>query len=150
MFSFSLSPSHPDMNPESPDYYMIGHCIDGRVLYPATGYLFLAWRTLVRSLGVVMETTPVTFEDVTIHRATILPKTGEEEERGMRTGRRQRSSSVFWQRWDLDVSMKRVKFVSLSGSVQLEVRLMPAPNKFEVSENGNLTVSGTFCPLILT
>ncbi|XP_046888952.1 fatty acid synthase isoform X1 [Hypomesus transpacificus] len=92
-----------DMNPESPDYYMIGHCIDGRVLYPATGYLFLAWRTLVRSLGVVMETTPVTFEDVTIHRATILPKTG---------------------------------------SVQLEVRLMPATNKFEVSENGNLTVSG--------
>lgn len=66
-----------DMNPESPDYYMIGHCIDGRVLYPATGYLVLAWRTLMRSLGTVMEQTPVTFEDVTIHRATILPKTGK-------------------------------------------------------------------------
>ncbi|XP_056152912.1 fatty acid synthase [Lampris incognitus] len=92
-----------DINPESPDYYMIGHCIDGRVLYPATGYLVLAWRTLMRSLGVVMETAPVTFEDVTIHRATILPKIG---------------------------------------SVQLEVRLMPATNKFEVSENGNLAVSG--------
>uniref|UniRef100_A0A8C9SU62 Fatty acid synthase n=1 Tax=Scleropages formosus TaxID=113540 RepID=A0A8C9SU62_SCLFO len=92
-----------DMNPESPDYYMTGHCIDGRVLYPATGYLVLAWRTLLRSLGAVMEQTPVTFEDVTIHRATILPKTG---------------------------------------SVQLEVRLMPATNKFEVSENGNLAVSG--------
>ncbi|XP_056626779.1 fatty acid synthase [Triplophysa dalaica] len=92
-----------DMNPESPDYYMIGHCIDGRVLYPATGYLVLAWRTLMRSLGTVMEQTPVTFEDVTIHRATILPKTG---------------------------------------SVQLEVRLMPATNRFEVSENGNLSVSG--------
>ncbi|XP_020494498.2 fatty acid synthase [Labrus bergylta] len=92
-----------DINPESPDYYMIGHCIDGRVLYPATGYLVLAWRTLIRNLGVVMETNPITFEDVTIHRATILPK---------------------------------------NGSVQLEVRLMPATNKFEVSENGNLTVSG--------
>uniref|UniRef100_A0A8C7S0I9 Fatty acid synthase n=1 Tax=Oncorhynchus mykiss TaxID=8022 RepID=A0A8C7S0I9_ONCMY len=92
-----------DMNPESQDYYMIGHCIDGRVLYPATGYLVLAWRTLVRSLGVVMETTPVNFEDVTIHRATILPKTG---------------------------------------SVQLEVRVMPATSRFEVSENGNLAVSG--------
>ncbi|XP_061081570.1 fatty acid synthase isoform X1 [Conger conger] len=92
-----------DMNPESPDYYMMGHCIDGRVLYPATGYLVLAWRTLMRSLGAVMEQTPVIFEDVTIHRATILPKTG---------------------------------------TVQLEVRLMPATNKFEVSENGNLTVSG--------
>ncbi|KAG7277018.1 hypothetical protein CRUP_001644 [Coryphaenoides rupestris] len=92
-----------DINPESPDYYMIGHCIDGRVLYPATGYLVLAWRTLTRSLGVVMDTTPVTFDDVTIHRATILPK---------------------------------------SGTVQLEVRLMPATNRFEVSENGNLAVSG--------
>ncbi|CAL8303726.1 unnamed protein product [Lota lota] len=92
-----------DINPESPDYYMIGHCIDGRVLYPATGYLVLAWKTLMRSLGVVMDTTPVTFDDVTIHRATILPKTG---------------------------------------TVQLEVRLMPATNKFEVSENGNLAVSG--------
>ncbi|TNN50607.1 Fatty acid synthase [Liparis tanakae] len=92
-----------EINPESPDYYMIGHCIDGRVLYPATGYLVLAWRTLVRSLGVVMDSTPVTFEDVTIHRATILPK---------------------------------------SGSVQLKVHLMPATNRFEVSENGNLAVSG--------
>ncbi|TRY87148.1 hypothetical protein DNTS_010214 [Danionella cerebrum] len=92
-----------DVNPESPEYYMTGHCIDGRVLYPATGYLVLAWRTLMRSLGMVMDHTPVTFEDVTIHRATILPKTG---------------------------------------SVQLEVRLMPATNRFEVSENGNLAVSG--------
>lgn len=92
-----------DINPESIDYYLIGHCIDGRVLYPATGYLVLAWRTLVKSLGVVMESTPVIFEDVTIHRATILPKTG---------------------------------------LVQLKVHLMPATNKFEVSENGNLAVSG--------
>ncbi|XP_061667276.1 fatty acid synthase isoform X1 [Syngnathoides biaculeatus] len=92
-----------NINPESPDYYLTGHCIDGRVLYPATGYLVLAWRTLVRSLGLVIDTTPVTFDDVTIHRATILPKTG---------------------------------------LVQLEVRFMPATNKFEVSENGNLAVSG--------
>lgn len=92
-----------DMNPESPDYYLIGHCIDGRVLYPATGYLVLAWRTLARSLGVVMEQTPVMFEEVTIHRATILPKTGV---------------------------------------IQLEVQLLPASGYFNVSENGNLTVSG--------
>lgn len=88
---------------ESTDHYMLEHCIDGRSLYPATGYLMLAWRTLMRSLGTVMETTPVTFEDVTIHRATILPATG---------------------------------------SVQLEVNLMPSTNKFEISENGSLCVSG--------
>ncbi|KAM8947762.1 fatty acid synthase isoform 2-T2 [Pelodytes ibericus] len=65
-----------DMNPDSPDTFINGHCIDGRVLYPATGYLVLVWKTLARSLGVVMEQTPVIFEDVAIHRATILPKTG--------------------------------------------------------------------------
>ncbi|KAG8446408.1 hypothetical protein GDO86_014021 [Hymenochirus boettgeri] len=92
-----------DMSPDSPDVFMNGHCIDGRVLYPATGYLVLTWKTLARSLGVVMEQTPVIFEEVTIHRATILPKTG---------------------------------------IVQLEVRLMPASRRFEVSENGNLTASG--------
>ncbi|MEQ2263754.1 hypothetical protein XENORESO_012245, partial [Xenotaenia resolanae] len=92
-----------EINSESSDNYLIEHCIDGRFLYPATGYLVLAWRTLVRSRGIGMETTPINFEHVKIHRATILPKTG---------------------------------------SVQLEVHLMPATNKFEVSENGNLVVSG--------
>ncbi|NXR52975.1 FAS synthase, partial [Hippolais icterina] len=92
-----------DVSPDSPDHYLIGHCIDGRVLYPATGYLVLAWRTLARSLGMVMEEMPVTFEDVTIHQATIIPK---------------------------------------KGSVQLEVKLMPASRFFEVSGNGNLAVSG--------
>ncbi|NXR62112.1 FAS synthase, partial [Rhadina sibilatrix] len=92
-----------DVSPESPDHYLIGHCIDGRVLYPATGYLVLAWRTLARSLGMAMEEMAVTFEDVTIHQATIIPK---------------------------------------KGSVQLEVKLMPASRFFEVSGNGNLAVSG--------
>ncbi|NWX15444.1 FAS synthase, partial [Aegotheles bennettii] len=92
-----------DVSPDSPDHYLIGHCIDGRVLYPATGYLVLAWRTLARSLGMSMEQIAVKFEEVTIHQATILPK---------------------------------------KGSVQLEVRLMPASHCFEVSGNGNLAVSG--------
>ncbi|KAG8129130.1 hypothetical protein E2320_015873, partial [Naja naja] len=92
-----------DVNPESPEHYLVGHCIDGRVLYPATGYLVLAWRTLARSLGTMIEELPVMFEDVTIHQATILPK---------------------------------------KGLTQLEVRLMPASQFFEVSGNGNLAVSG--------
>nr|XP_025034359.1 fatty acid synthase [Pelodiscus sinensis] len=74
--SSSASVYNIDMNPESSDYYLVGHCIDGRVLYPATGYLVLAWRTLARSLGITMEQMPVIFEEVTIHQATILPKKG--------------------------------------------------------------------------
>lgn len=53
------------------------HCIDGRVLFPATGYLCLAWKMLARALNQNMEEMPVVFEDVTLHQATILPKTGE-------------------------------------------------------------------------
>ncbi|TRZ14389.1 hypothetical protein HGM15179_012680 [Zosterops borbonicus] len=74
--SASASVYNIDVSPESPDHYLIGHCIDGRVLYPATGYLVLAWRTLARSLGMAMEEMAVTFEDVTIHQATIIPKKG--------------------------------------------------------------------------
>lgn len=53
------------------------HRLDGRVLFPATGYLCLVWRTLARALDRNTEQMPVAFEDVTLHQATILPKTGE-------------------------------------------------------------------------
>ncbi|XP_012511898.1 PREDICTED: fatty acid synthase [Propithecus coquereli] len=92
-----------DASPESPDHYLVDHCIDGRVIFPATGYLHLVWKTLARTLGLAVEQMPVVFEDVTIHQATILPKTG---------------------------------------TVPLEVRLLEASRAFEVSENGNLIVSG--------
>ncbi|XP_040386345.1 fatty acid synthase [Cygnus olor] len=101
--SASASVYNIDVSPDSPDHYLVGHCIDGRILYPATGYLVLAWRSLAQSLGMAMEQTAVMFEEVTIHQATILPK---------------------------------------KGSVQLEVRIMPASHCFEVSGNGNLAVSG--------
>ncbi|XP_068717598.1 fatty acid synthase-like [Montipora capricornis] len=92
-----------DISPSSSDQYLEGHCIDGRVLFPATGYLVLAWRTLAKSVGLLLEHTPVVFEDVTIHRATILPK---------------------------------------MGTVTLTVHVMPASNKFDVSEGESLVVTG--------
>ncbi|XP_059765124.1 fatty acid synthase [Balaenoptera ricei] len=92
-----------DASPETPDHYLLDHCIDGRVIFPATGYLFLVWKTLARALDQNMEQVPVVFEDVTLHQATILPKTG---------------------------------------TVALEVRLLEASCTFEVSESGNLIVSG--------
>ncbi|MCQ8063906.1 acyltransferase domain-containing protein [Salmonella enterica] len=92
-----------DASPESPDHYLVDHCIDGRVIFPATGYLCLVWRTLARSLGLSLEETPVVFEEVTLHQATMLPKTG---------------------------------------TVPLEVRLLEASRAFEVSDNGNVIVTG--------
>lgn len=72
----SASVYNIDVSSESPDHYLVDHCVDGRVLYPATGYLVLAWQTLARCVGMVMEETAVTFEEVTIHQATIVPKKG--------------------------------------------------------------------------
>ena len=92
-----------DMSGSSPDKYLEGHCIDGRVLFPATGYLVLAWKALAKSMGLLPEHMPVAFEDVAIRRATILPK---------------------------------------SGPVTLKVHLMPASNRFDVSEEESLCVSG--------
>ena len=40
-------------------------------------------------------------------------------------------------------------FLHFSGSIQLEVHLMPATNRFEVSENGNLAVSGGYFLFLL-
>ncbi|GFR04445.1 fatty acid synthase, partial [Trichonephila clavata] len=60
---------------ESPEKYLLDHFIDGRYLYPACGYLFLAWQALAEMIHKNYEYLPVVFEDVTIHRATILSKT---------------------------------------------------------------------------
>lgn len=55
------------------DSYLTGHQIDGRVLYPTTGYLYLVWKSLAKMNGFTsIEQMPITFENVEIHRATIL------------------------------------------------------------------------------
>ncbi|XP_055591636.1 fatty acid synthase [Uranotaenia lowii] len=66
-----------DVNLEKPDdAYLAGHTIDGRVLFPATGYMTLAWRTFAKMRGADIEKTPVVIENAVFHRATILPKDG--------------------------------------------------------------------------
>ncbi|KAL1471045.1 hypothetical protein MTO96_040147 [Rhipicephalus appendiculatus] len=65
-----------DLEAYSGDQYLSGHRPDGRVLYPATGYLVLAWRSLARRREKPLHQVPVVFEDVSICRATILPKSG--------------------------------------------------------------------------
>ncbi|XP_016987664.1 fatty acid synthase [Drosophila rhopaloa] len=52
--------------------YLAGHTIDGRILFPATGYMTLAWMSLAQQQGLDYLRTPVLFEDVVFHRATIL------------------------------------------------------------------------------
>ncbi|KAH8306772.1 hypothetical protein KR044_013278 [Drosophila immigrans] len=52
--------------------FLAGHIIDGRILFPATGYLTLAWMMLAQQQDRDYQRTPVVFEDVVFHRATIL------------------------------------------------------------------------------
>ncbi|XP_068233154.1 fatty acid synthase [Palaemon carinicauda] len=52
--------------------YLEGHTIDGRVIFPATGYMVLAWQALCRLKGLQWEETAVTFTDVKLHQATVL------------------------------------------------------------------------------
>lgn len=65
-----------DLEANEGDTYLAGHQLDGRVLFPATGYMVLAWKSLVKRSGKPFHQVPVVFEDVTLHRATILPKSG--------------------------------------------------------------------------
>lgn len=64
------------------DKYLAGHCVDGRILFPATGYLYLVWRSFSLTkdkigdspLKATGETilVPVEFTNVRLYRATIL------------------------------------------------------------------------------
>lgn len=58
------------------DSYLSGHAIDGRILFPATGYLTLAWKTFAKMKGTTHDRLPIVLENVVFHRATILPKDG--------------------------------------------------------------------------
>ncbi|KAF6202923.1 hypothetical protein GE061_003330 [Apolygus lucorum] len=58
------------------DSYITGHTIDGRVLFPATGYLTLVWKAFAKLQRKSLEEVPIVMKDITILRATIMPKEG--------------------------------------------------------------------------
>ncbi len=74
---FHFRSSSSDMNVSicinnTDDAYLKDHCIDGKFLFPATGYLMLAWRRLAASRGKQWCKLPVVFEDVQFRRPTFL------------------------------------------------------------------------------
>lgn len=56
--------------------FVAGHVIDGRNLFPATGYLTLIWETISLMGGELHSEVSVVFEDVKFLRATTMPKEG--------------------------------------------------------------------------
>ncbi|XP_066991032.2 fatty acid synthase [Anabrus simplex] len=64
-----------DITREEDSWYS-GHVIDQRVLFPATGYLVLAWRALAASKFRDYTDVPVIFHNVRLHQATVLTPSG--------------------------------------------------------------------------
>lgn len=69
--SYTIDP----FNKDSKDAYLKDHVIDGRVLYPFTGHMVLAWKTLCKLKGVDFNKTPVVLEEINVYSATILSST---------------------------------------------------------------------------
>ncbi|KAJ8024866.1 Fatty acid synthase [Holothuria leucospilota] len=65
-----------DAGEDGKDTFVKDHNIDGQVLYPATGYIVLAWQAIAYTMKTVSENLPIEFEDITIHRATVMSKSG--------------------------------------------------------------------------
>ncbi|XP_049523884.1 LOW QUALITY PROTEIN: fatty acid synthase-like [Dermacentor silvarum] len=65
-----------DLEANEGDAYLAGHQLEGRVLFPAAGYMMLAWKSLAKRCGKPFHQVPVVFEEVIFHRATILPSRG--------------------------------------------------------------------------
>ncbi|XP_054169344.1 fatty acid synthase-like [Oppia nitens] len=57
--------------------FLKDHAVDGRVIFPATGYLMMAWRRLAAMRGQPWMKTPVHFENVRFYRPTLLSETTE-------------------------------------------------------------------------
>lgn len=67
---FSVSLKNDDLE------YLYGHKIDGRILFPATGYLELVWQLIGQIYGEVFSEFSVVFRNVLYHRATNISKEG--------------------------------------------------------------------------
>ncbi|KAL1442920.1 hypothetical protein MTO96_030555 [Rhipicephalus appendiculatus] len=65
-----------DLEDVEQDAYLAGHQLQGRVVFPATGYIVMVWKSLAKRFGKPFEKFPVLLEDLRFHRVVILPKTG--------------------------------------------------------------------------
>ncbi|KAB0796701.1 hypothetical protein PPYR_10762 [Photinus pyralis] len=64
-----------DLSKES-DKFLIGHQLDGRIIFPGAGYLIFAWKALAKLNNEDFEKMPVVFEDVEFKRPIMVSEEG--------------------------------------------------------------------------
>ena len=75
------------MDLQHPNYaHLVGHKLEDRLLFPATGYLFLTWLQYTENRGEQFDSTPVVFNNVQLRRATIVSEQRETTLRTMLSG----------------------------------------------------------------
>ncbi|KAJ8030342.1 Fatty acid synthase [Holothuria leucospilota] len=72
----AISSKTIDAGEDGKDTFVKDHKVDGEVLYPATGYIVLAWQAIAYMMKTASDKLPIEFEDITIHRATVISKSG--------------------------------------------------------------------------
>ena len=59
------------------DAYLKDHAIDGRVIYPAAGFLVMVWEALASRKGKGKEDCDVTIQGFKVHEASIVKEDGK-------------------------------------------------------------------------
>ncbi len=65
-FTFDIDVKEEEYN------FLSDHRLNGKIVFPAVGYLYLTWKAASLNLQVPQETLPVQFEDVKLHRASMI------------------------------------------------------------------------------
>ncbi|KAF7488070.1 Fatty acid synthase [Sarcoptes scabiei] len=58
-------------------HFLRDHAIEGKALFPATGYLYLVWRRVANLIGQPWNKTPVRFENVRFLRPTLVSESSD-------------------------------------------------------------------------
>ncbi|KAK4878179.1 hypothetical protein RN001_010685 [Aquatica leii] len=54
--------------------FLKGHVVDGRTLFPGSGYLFIVWNCYLKTNRLLLDETKVLFEDIKFYRLMVLSK----------------------------------------------------------------------------
>ena len=125
---FHFDPRHPE------DSFLFDHKIDGRILFPATGYLMMAWSAFAKLNSVCVYDCPIEFRDVSFERATVMNPTETKL-----TIRVNEDSGCFTiKEGDNLVCKGFVRFRQMSYEEPVAVRLNPPPDDLITMQSKDL------------